>query len=136
MSAVGERVPPGRYGRDADAVADRRLRRTAIVLGVLLAVAVSLAGWWYGTRDSVGGDLVSFKVLSDSRVRAELQVYKGADQTVVCTVRSQAVDQSEVGRRQVTVRGHGTTVEARVTIRTTARGTDAELLGCRALGSG
>ncbi len=136
MSAVRETPPQGRYGRAADAAADRRLRRVAMVLGGLLVVAVGLAGWWYSRQSGVGGDLISFKVVSASEVRAEVQVYKGADQTVVCTVRSQAVDQTEVGRRDVTVREHGTTVDTVVTLRTTARGTDAELLGCQPAKSG
>jgi hypothetical protein len=54
----------------------------------------------------------------------------------VCTLRSQATDQSEVGRRDVTVSKHGTTVDTVVTIRTTARGTPAELLGCQPATSG
>jgi hypothetical protein len=136
MSVVREPLPRGRYGRSDDATADRRLRIAAMVLGGLLVVGVALGGWWYSSRDSVNGDVISFKVVSDSEVRAELQVYKGADQTAVCTLRSQATDQSEVGRRDVTVSKHGTTVDTVVTIRTTARGTTAELLGCQPATSG
>lgn len=136
MSTVRERLPQGRYGRDADATADRRLRVAAIVLGGLLVVGLGLGGWWYTEQDSVSGDVISFKVMSSSEVKAELQVYKGTGQTVVCTVRSQAVDQSEVGRRDVTVSKHGSTVDTVVTIRTTARATDAELLGCQPAKSG
>jgi hypothetical protein len=136
MSVVREPLPKGRYGRRDDAAADRTLRITAIVLGGLLVVGLVLAGWWYSTRDSVNGDVITFKVVSDSEVRAELQVYKGADQSAVCTLRSQAADQSEVGRRNVTVSKHGTTVDTVVTIRTTARGTTAELVGCQPAKSG
>ncbi len=136
MSAVRERLPEGRYGRAADAAADRRLRAVAVVCGGLVVAALALGGWWYVSGNSVSGDVISFQVVSDSQVRAQLQVYKGAGQTVVCTLRSQGSDQSEVGRRDVIVSAPGSTVDTVVTIRTTARGTTAELLSCEPAKSG
>jgi len=132
MAAVRDRLPEGRYGRRPEASADRRLRVAAAVLGGLALVGTALGGWWYVSGNSVGGDVISFTVVSDSEVRAELQVYKDAGQTAVCTLRSQGADQAEVGRRDVTVRAHGSTVDTVVTLRTTARGTTAELIGCSA----
>ncbi|MDI5966887.1 DUF4307 domain-containing protein [Streptomyces sp. SL13] len=130
MTAVREKPPQGRYGRSADAAADRRLRGLAWVCGALMLIALVAGGWMYTRGDSVNADVVSFKVVSASEVRAQLQVYKQTDQTVQCTVRSLAVDQSEVGRKAVTVGAHGSTVDTVVTIRTTGRATDAELVGC------
>ncbi len=130
MSAAREPLPEGRYGRSADASADRRLRLVAAVSGAVLVVGLVLGGWWYVSGNSVSGDVISFKVVSASEVRAQLQVYKGADQSVVCTLRSQGADQGEVGRKDVIVGKHGSTVDTVVTIRTTARGTTAELIGC------
>jgi Domain of unknown function (DUF4307) len=130
MSAVRERLPEGRYGRTADAAADRRLRVLAVVFGGLLVVGMALGGWWYVSANSVSGDVISFQVVSASEVKAQLQVYKGAGQTAQCTVRSLATDQSEVGRKDVTVSKHGSTVDTVVIIRTTARATDAEIVGC------
>ena len=107
------------------------------VLGGLTVVGLALGRLvGYVSSKNVSGDVISFKVVSDSEVRAELQVYKDADRTAVCTLRSQSADQTEVGRRDVTVRAHGSTVDTVVTIRTTARGTTAELVGCSAAGHG
>lgn len=136
MSAVRERPPEGRYGRTADAAANRRLRVVAAVLGGLLVVGLGVGGWRYVSRDTISGDVISFQVVSDSEVRAQLQVYKAADQAAVCTLRSQSADQAEVGRRDVTVSRRGATVDTVVTIRTTARGTTAELLSCEPAKSG
>lgn len=136
MTAVRTSPPPGRYGRAADAAADRRLRGLAWVCGVVMVAAMVVGGWMYTRADSVNADVVSFKVMSASEVRAQLQVYKQTGQTVQCTVRSLAVDQSEVGRKTVTVAQRGSTVDTVVTIRTTGRATDAELVGCSPATSG
>ncbi|AEW96206.1 MULTISPECIES: DUF4307 domain-containing protein [Streptomycetaceae] len=142
MSAVRDRVPEGRYGRaprgrygrSADQAKDRTLRVLGTVLGGLLVVALGVGGWWYMSANDVSGQVVTFRVVSDTRVDAHLEVVKDAGQSAVCTLRSQSADQTEVGRKDVTVSGPGTRVEADVTIRTTARGTTAELLSCKAAG--
>ncbi len=130
MTAVAEKPPQGRYGRGREPGRDRGLRVLARVCCGLAVVAVAAGGWLYTRSDSVNADVVSFKVVSPTEVRAQLQVYKGAGQTVRCTVRSLSVDQAEVGRKAVTVSTRGRTVDTVVTIRTTRRATDAELVGC------
>jgi hypothetical protein len=130
MSAVRDRVPEGRYGRTDSARTDRRLKQLAAVLGGLLLVVLGLGGWWYLSTNNVSAQVVTFEVVSNTEVRAQLEVYKPAGETTVCTLRSQAPDQSEVGRKDVTVGGAASKVDTEVTIRTTARGTTAELLGC------
>ncbi len=132
MSAVRDRLPEGRYGRTDGASADRRLKRLGLVLGALGLAGLGVGGWWYLAADHVSGQVVTFRVVSDTQVQARLEVTKDAGRSAVCTLRSRAADQSEVGRRDVTVSGPGTTVDTDVTIRTTARGTTAELLGCKA----
>jgi hypothetical protein len=93
---------------------------------------VGWAAWWYLSTNDVSGQIVTFTVVSDSEVQAHLEVHKPADTTAVCTLRSQAPDQSEVGRKDVTLAQRASVVDAMVTIRTTARGTTAELLSCQA----
>ncbi|MEU6170949.1 DUF4307 domain-containing protein [Streptantibioticus parmotrematis] len=133
MTAVREGLPEGRYGRPRTPDrSDRKLRVAAWVAGALAVVALGLYGWSYMSGSSVNADVLTFKVVSASQVNATIQVYKSADQTAVCTVVSEDVDKDEVGRKDVTVTQHGTTVVAGVTIRTTARATDAELLSCTA----
>lgn len=132
MSAVRDRLPAGRYGRADGAATERRLKALGAVLGALVLLALALGGWWYLSTNNVSGQVIAFQVVSDSQVRVHLEVTKGAGQVAVCTLRSQAADQSEVGRRDVTIGEHSSDVNTLVTIRTTGRGTTAELLGCHA----
>lgn len=130
--------PEGRYGkRDrrfdaaANAAADRTLRRVAIVLSVLLVVGVGWLGWRSLTGDSVSAQVVAFKAVSDQAVEIHLEVHKPADEAVVCTLRSQDTDHNEVGRKDVRLAQHAEQVDTVVTLRTTARGTTGELVGCQ-----
>ncbi|GAA1883875.1 DUF4307 domain-containing protein [Streptantibioticus ferralitis] len=132
MSAVRDRLPEGRYGRTDSATTDRRLKLLGTVLGGALVLGLGIGGWWYLSTNTVSGQVVTFDVLSDTEVRAHLEVHKDSGQTAVCTLRSQAADQSEVGRKDVTVGGSASTVDTTVTIRTTGRGSTAELLRCKA----
>ncbi|MFG1810638.1 DUF4307 domain-containing protein [Streptomyces sp. NPDC049040] len=122
--------PEGRYGPGADARADRRLRITAIVVGVLVAAGIG----WYGydslTGDKVTGQVVAFEAVSAQSLQIHLEVHKGAGTVAVCTVRSVGADHVEVGRKDVTLAQHGKQVDTVVTVRTTARGETGELVGC------
>ncbi|MBV9023657.1 MAG: DUF4307 domain-containing protein [Streptomycetaceae bacterium] len=131
MTAVRDRLPETRYGRVDAARTDRRLKLLGAVLGGMLLVFVGWAAWGYLSTNEISGQVVTFMVVSDSEVQAHLEVHKPAGTTAVCTLRSQAPDQSEVGRKDVTLAQHDSTVDTRVIIRTTARGTTAELLGCQ-----
>jgi hypothetical protein len=119
-----------RFGTDADARADRTLRRVALVLGVLLAAGIG----WYGYRSiadsTVSAQVVAFKAVSDQAVEIHLEVHKDAGDTVVCTLRSEDADHNEVGRKDVRLAQHAGQVDTVVTVRTTARGTTGELVGC------
>jgi hypothetical protein len=132
MSTVRDRPPEGRYGRVGDTAVDRRLKRLGAVLGSLAALGIGLGGWWYLSSHAVSGQVVAFQVVSDSEVRVHLEVDKDAGQVAVCTLRSQAADQSEVGRRDVTIAQHASQVDTVLTIRTAGRGTTAELIDCKA----
>jgi hypothetical protein len=131
MTTVRDRLPEGRYGRVDAARTDRRLKLLGSVLGGVLLVFVGWAAWWYLSTNEVSGQVITFKVVSNSEVQAHLEVDKPAGTTAVCTLRSQAPDQSEVGRKEVALAQHTSVVDTRVAIRTTARGTTAELLGCQ-----
>lgn len=134
--------PEGRYGkgdrrfdRDADAAADRTLRRVAIVLGVLLAAGIGWLGWRSVTSHPVSAQVVAFKTVSDQAVEIHLEVHKPAGKAVVCTLRSQGSDHDEVGRKDVRLTQHAGQVDTVVTVRTTARGTTGELVGCSEAGA-
>ncbi|MFD7921562.1 DUF4307 domain-containing protein [Streptomyces sp. NPDC059740] len=128
--------PAGRYGRTADERKDRTLKIVGSVLGAVLLVVVAWAGVSYITGQKLSGRLITYQVLSDRAVTVHLEVVKDADATGVCTLRSMAEDNTEVGRKDVPIRQrHTKQVNTTVTIRTTAHATNAELQGCTASGS-
>jgi hypothetical protein len=126
------RYGPGdrRFGQDADARADRKLRIAAIVLGVLTAAGIGWYGYHTIADSGVTGQVVAFKVVSDQAVEIHLEVHKDAGTVAVCTVRSEDTDHGEVGRKDVRLAQHAKQVDTVVTVRTTARGTTGELVSC------
>jgi hypothetical protein len=132
MTTASTRLPEDRYGRSSDERADRTLR---IVGGVLGAALLALVGWFayhYVGQNEISAEVITFETSGDT-VKAHLEVRKDADATGVCTLRSQAADGTEVGRKDFRFGGHATRIDQVVTLRTTAPGTTAELLGCRAV---
>ncbi|MFF9086872.1 DUF4307 domain-containing protein [Streptomyces sp. NPDC014991] len=129
MSTASARLPEGRYGRSSDERADRRLRIAATVLGAALLALVGYFAYHYVAQNEISGEVIAFKA-SDDAVRAHLEVRKDAGASGYCTVRSQSADGAEVGRADFRFSGSATRIDKVVTLRTTARGTTAELLGC------
>ncbi|MFS4097020.1 DUF4307 domain-containing protein [Streptomyces sp. AF1A] len=129
MSTASTRLPEGRYGRSSDERADRRLRIAAAVLGAMLLALVGYFGYHYVVETRISAQVITFQA-SDSAVQVHLEVHKDAGTSGYCTLRSQAADGSEVGRADFRFSGPATRIDKVVTLRTTAKGTTAELLGC------
>jgi hypothetical protein len=134
MSAVREQLPEGRYGRSAEEHVDRKLKIIGSVLGVGLLALVTWIGYGYITGKAVSAELIRFKVVSDSAVEVHLEVRKDAAVRGYCTVRSQSEDGAEVGRADFRFDQRADRIDEVVTLRTTARGTTAELVGCESDG--
>ncbi|MEV6110900.1 DUF4307 domain-containing protein [Streptomyces sp. NPDC051940] len=136
MSAREVRPPEGRYGRAStdDARADRRLKIIGGVLGVLGLGVVGWFGYDYVAGTEVSGQLITFRVESGTRVAVDLEVHKDSQVTGVCTLRALAEDKSEVGRRDVTIEPGTSAESVQAAIRTTARATSVELIGCTSHG--
>ncbi|MFJ7066721.1 DUF4307 domain-containing protein [Streptomyces sp. NPDC101115] len=132
MSAVREGLPEGRYGRSADERADRTLKIVGAVLGTLLLAVTGWFGWYYVVDSKISAELIKFDVVSDNEVQVHLEIRKDADARGVCTLRSRSEDGAEVGRKDVAVDEAGGRVDEVYSIRTTARATSAELIGCTA----
>ncbi|MFI8961174.1 DUF4307 domain-containing protein [Streptomyces sp. NPDC053493] len=132
MSAVREQLPEGRYGRSADARADRTLKIVGAVLGVLFLGVMGWFGWYYVVDNKISAELIKFDVVGDSEVQVHLEIRKDEGAQGVCTLRSRAADGTEVGRKDVRVDEPGSRVDKVYTIRTTAKATNAELIGCTA----
>ncbi|MET9451003.1 DUF4307 domain-containing protein [Streptomyces cinerochromogenes] len=131
MSTASTRLPEGRYGRSSDRRADRRLRIAGSVLGAALLALLGFFFYHYVAKSEISAAVISFKA-SDDAVRVHLEVHKDAGASGYCTVRSQAADGAEVGRADFRFSGPATRIDQVVTLRTTAEGTTAELLGCHA----
>jgi len=124
-------VPEGRYSRRSDTEADRRLRIAAVVCGVLFLGLVGWLGTSYLLRETaINGSVPTFQAVSDGELQLQLSVRKSDGTAGTCTVRSQGEDGTVVGVSDFPVPAAGSTYDAVVTLRTTARGTTAQLLGC------
>ncbi|WP_030414701.1 DUF4307 domain-containing protein [Streptomyces sp. NRRL S-1448] len=136
MAAVREGLPDGRYGRSADRRADRKLKIIGAVLGAGLLGVVGWAGVSYISGQELSGRVISWDAVSDHAVKVHLEVVKDAADQGVCTLRSQAADGSEVGRKDVTIDQRTGQVDTEVTLRTTKRATNAVLVGCTSSSEG
>ncbi|MET7899934.1 DUF4307 domain-containing protein [Streptomyces sp. NPDC005336] len=136
MAAVREGLPDGRYGRSADERANRTLRIVGAVLGAGLVALISWFGYAYITGQDVSGRMTGFKVVADDAVEVRLEVTKDKDTTGVCTVRTLDKYHTEVGRKDFTFGRRQDDVVEVVTVRTTARATSAELIGCESASGG
>ena len=131
MSTASTRLPEGRYGRSSDERADRKLKITGAVLAAALLALVGYFAYHYVAQNKISAEVITFDPQKDS-VKVHLEVRKDADATGYCTIRSQAKDGNEVGRADFRFGGRATRIDRVVTLRTTAEGTTAELLGCHA----
>jgi hypothetical protein len=131
MSTASTRLPEGRYGRPADERTDRGLRTAAIVLGTALTALIGFLAYHYVGQSQISGQVIAFQA-TDTAVKVHLEVHKDSGTNGYCTIRSQAADGSEVGRADFHFDGSATSIDKVLTLRTTARGTTAELLGCHA----
>ncbi|MBV2356469.1 DUF4307 domain-containing protein [Streptomyces sp. J2-1] len=131
MSTASTRLPEGRYGRSSDERSDRRLRSAAWVLGALLFALVGYFAYHYVAENRISAQVITFAASGDA-VKVHLEVHKDAGTDGYCTLRSQSADGAEVGRADFRFDGSTTRIDQVVTLRTTAKGTTAELLGCHA----
>lgn len=131
MSTASTRLPEGRYGRSSDERADRTLKVIGAVLGAALLALIGFLGYHYVVQNEISAQVITFDA-SDDAVKIHLEVHKDSGTDGYCTVRSQAADGSEVGRADFRFTGSATRIDKVVTLRTTSRGTTAELLGCHA----
>ncbi len=131
MSTASTRLPEGRYGRSADERKDRTLKVAGAVLGAGLLVLVGWFGVHHVTSSDISAEVIKFE-LSETAVKAHLEVHKDAGTSGYCTLRSQDATGKEVGRADFRFDGDDSRIDEVVTLHTTSRGTTAELLGCHA----
>lgn len=131
MSTASTRLPEGRYGRPSDERSDRRLKIAGTAFGAVLLALIGYFAYHYVAQNEISAQVIAFKA-SDSAVEVHLEVHKDAGADGYCTLRSQSADGTEVGRADFRFTGSATHIDKVVTLRTTARGTTAELLGCHA----
>lgn len=131
MSTASTRLPEGRYGRSSDERADRKLKIAASVFGAVLLALVGYFAYHYVAQNEISAQVIAFQA-SDDAVKVHLEVHKDSGASGYCTLRSQSADGAEVGRADFRFTGPASNIDKVVTLRTTAKGTTAELLGCHA----
>ncbi|MFI9249335.1 DUF4307 domain-containing protein [Streptomyces sp. NPDC053069] len=129
MSTASARLPEGRYGRSSDERADRKLKVAGAVLGAALLALVGYFAYHYVAQTGISAQVITFDT-TDNAVKVHLEVHKDSGTAGYCTLRSQSADGAEVGRADFRFTGSATRIDKVVTLRTTAKGTTAELLGC------
>ncbi|MGP3634174.1 DUF4307 domain-containing protein [Streptomyces sp. 24-1644] len=134
MTAVREAVPDGRYGRSEDQRADRKLKIIGAVLGAGLLGVVVWIGVGYVGGQGISAEVIKSKVVSDDRAEAHLEVRKDRDAGGYCTLRALSEDGNEVARKDFRFDGRSDRIDEVVSLRTTARATAVELMGCTADG--
>ncbi len=98
-----------------------------------VVLALGLLGWfgWYYVVDSkISAEMIKFDVVSATEVQVHLEVRKDEGVEGVCTLRSRAEDGTEVARKDVRIDDPAARVDQVFSLRTTARATSAELIGC------
>ncbi|CBG70527.1 MULTISPECIES: DUF4307 domain-containing protein [Streptomyces] len=131
MTTASTRLPEGRYGRSADGRADRRLKVIGGFLGAALLVLIGWFAYHYVAGNRISVEIYTFDT-SARAVKVHLRGDKDAGVDGYCTVRSQTEDGTEVGRADFRFGADVTEIDRTVTLKTTSRGTTAELLGCHA----
>ncbi|MEN3584951.1 MULTISPECIES: DUF4307 domain-containing protein [unclassified Streptomyces] len=131
MSTARTSPPAGRYGRSSDARTDRTLKIVGGVLAVAFLALIGYFGHHYVGQNRVSAKVIGFETAEDA-VRVRLEVRKDADADGYCTIRSQAEDGELVGQADFLFEGEETRFDRTVTVRTKARATTAELVGCHA----
>ncbi|MFD6533022.1 DUF4307 domain-containing protein [Streptomyces sp. NPDC060184] len=135
MTALREATPEGRYGRNRDQQADRTLRVVGAVLGAALVGVIVWIGVDYIGGTDISAELIKSKVVSDERAEAHLEVHKDEDSGGFCTVRALDAAGSEVARKDFRFDQHVGRIDEVVALRTTARASAVELVGCTSGGS-
>ncbi|MEV6744235.1 DUF4307 domain-containing protein [Streptomyces sp. NPDC051080] len=130
MTAVPETLPENRYGRSADQRADRKLKIIGSVLGAVLLGVVGWIGYDYVTGQGISAEVIKRQVVSDQRVDIHLEVRKEKDAKGYCTLRAQHEDGSDVARKDFRFDERTDRIDRVLSLRTTARATSVELLGC------
>ena len=131
MSTASTRLPEGRYGRSSDERADRTLKAVGAVLAAALLALVGYFAYHYVGQNEISAQVITFQPQTNS-LKVHLEVRKDAGTSGYCTLRSQAADGTEVGRKDFHFGGSATRIDKVLTLRTTGAGTTAELLGCHA----
>ncbi|MFE6484258.1 DUF4307 domain-containing protein [Streptomyces sp. NPDC057757] len=129
MSTASAQLPEGRYGRSADPRSDRKLKVTGITLGVILLALIGWIGYDQVSGTGISAQVITFSA-SENEVEVHLEVHKDAGTHGYCTLRSQAANGAEVGRADFRFDQDASRVDKVLTLRTTSKGTTAELLGC------
>ncbi|MEV4344443.1 DUF4307 domain-containing protein [Actinoplanes sp. NPDC049596] len=124
--------PPGRYGRRRSGRRRPVLPLVVLIVVIGVSLAVSLKLYQRFGQTNYDAQIVGWSEPTDKEMVIQFRVRVPAGESASCVLRARDYDGFEVGRRTVVVRPAAgqTSVEAKETVATTARGSVGDILGC------
>ena len=107
----------------------RRLRTVLVGLVILGLIGFTQ---YRAANPSIQGELVAFKVVSDTQVDVRWKVQRKQDQKIFCTIRAQDVHKTDVGYATVAIPAGDKIGQVRYSLTTNGTAVLAEILGCGA----
>jgi Domain of unknown function (DUF4307) len=129
MTTSGPPRPAGRY--------DDRRRPRPVVVAALVVLVGGFGAWvlWAGlgaATPPVRSDLLGFRIVNASSVRARIEVSADARRPLTCTLQAEDHNHEAVGLARTTFpAGTNATRQADVVVRTRALAVTVVIVGCR-----
>lgn len=111
----------------------RRRRVVPVLIGILIAgiVSGSLAYATFRQQNpSVSAQLLTFEIVSPTKVNVTWELARGPELTTYCVVRAQDISRTDVGYATVTVAGGSDYEQITYSLTTNGQAVLAEVLGC------
>jgi hypothetical protein len=128
--------PPGRYGRRRSGRRRSVLPLAVLALVIVASLVVSVKLYQRFGQTDYDAQIVGWSEPSDKEMVIQFRVRVPDGRAASCVLRARDYDGFEVGRRTVVVRPAegGTSVEAKESVTTTARGSVGDVIGCQPAG--
>ena len=129
MSVTREALSPAMIARYGLSPRPAWQRALGISLIAVLVGLLAFGGWRLANPD-ITYKVLAFSVQSDSAVSITFEVRRPSDRPVVCVIRAQGGDRTDVGYATVTITPGRAYVQPAYLLRTRATAFIVEVLGC------
>ncbi|NMO51018.1 DUF4307 domain-containing protein [Actinoplanes sp. TBRC 11911] len=125
--------PPGRYGRRRSGRRRRVLPLALLALVIVASLLLSVRLYQQYGESDYKAQIVGWTATTATSMNIEFKVQVPAGRAASCTLRARDYGGNELGRRTVVVRptGDATTIQAKESVPTTAKGSVGDVLGCQ-----